>query len=82
MADVAPVPRDWNAQEYVYLCVRPESLPVGLTDLRFSGAVPPRAEAETAEFYAERGAEAPVQRTAPCPHQTLVGRPYAIAEND
>jgi len=33
--------------------------PVGLTYLCFSGAVPPRPEARTAEFYSERGAEAP-----------------------
>jgi hypothetical protein len=44
------------------------------TSLRFSGEVPPRAEARTREFYAELGAEAPRQRTALSPLQARVGQ--------
>src|SRR5260370_27646684 len=46
-----------------------------LTDHGFSGAVPPRPEAEIRESYAERGAEAPSQRTAPRPLLTRVRPP-------
>jgi len=39
------------------------SVVVGLTDLGFSGAVPPRASATDTCYCKARGAEAPGQRT-------------------
>src|SRR5438128_1969202 len=55
--------------------VSSDKFTVGPTDLGFSGAVPPRAEAETRKVYDERGAEAPGHRTAPRPLLTRVRPP-------
>ena len=51
---------------------------VSTTSLRFSGAVPPRAEARRRQSYAELGVETPDQRTAPRPLQTRVRRQRAL----